>query len=266
MNKGLIFDIRRFTVHDGPGIRTTVFFKGCPLRCQWCHNPEGQVLDIEETTKTIVLENRTYRKKESTGRWMTNGQVIREIEKDRPFFDESHGGVTFSGGEPMMQIDFLGDLLNRTKAIGIHTVLDTSGYTSRVKFLSIIDKPDLFHYDIKLINNEDHQRYTGVSNLRILKNLNLLCEKGKNPILRFPVIPGITDTRKNIDGVKDLLIKLKDQVHEIDLLPYHGLAKSKYKRFNKPDKLKTTRDLKKEDLTWIKEELEECGVIVKVGG
>ncbi len=266
MNKGLIFDIRRFTVHDGPGIRTTVFFKGCPLRCQWCHNPESQVLDTEETIKTIILDNRTFRKKEIAGRWMTPNEVIQEIEKDRPFYDESHGGVTFSGGEPLMQPDFLSDLLDRIKAKGIHTVLDTSGYTSRANFLSVIDKPDLFHYDIKLINNTDHQNYTGVSNRRILENLLLLCENGKNVILRFPVIPGITDTRKNIDGVRELVIKVKDHIHEIDLLPWHGLANSKYKRFNKPNKLGKTRDLKKEDLAWISEEFGECGVKVKLGG
>ena len=266
MNKGLIFDIRRFTVHDGPGIRTTVFFKGCPLRCQWCHNPESQVLDTEETIKTIILDNRTFRKKEIAGRWMTPNEVIQEIEKDRPFYDESHGGVTFSGGEPLMQPDFLSDLLDRIKAKGIHTVLDTSGYTSRANFLSVIDKPDLFHYDIKLINNTDHQNYTGVSNRRILENLLLLCENGKNVILRFPVIPGITDTRKNIDGVRELVIKVKDHIHEIDLLPWHGLANSKYKRFNKPNKLGKTRDLKKEDLAWISEEFGKCGVKVKLGG
>lgn len=266
MNKGLIFDIRRFTVYDGPGIRTTVFFKGCPLRCQWCHNPESQVLDTEETIKTIILENRTFRKKEIAGRWMTPGEVIQEIEKDRPFYDESHGGVTFSGGEPLMQPDFLADLLDRIKAKGIRTVLDTSGYATRAKFLSVIDKPDLFFYDIKIINNADHKTYTGISNRRILENLLLLCEKGKNVILRFPVIPGITDTRKNIDGVKELLRKVKDHIHEIDLLPYHGLGKSKYLRFNKPNKLAKTRELMKEDLTGIREEFRECGVKVKVGG
>jgi pyruvate formate lyase activating enzyme len=266
VNKGLIFDIKRFTVHDGPGIRTTVFFKGCPLRCQWCHNPESQVMDTEETITTIVFDDRIFRKKEITGRWMTTAEVIQEIEKDLLFYDVSNGGVTISGGEPLMQPEFLADFLDRLKEKDIHTILDTSGYASKTKFLAVIDKPDLFYWDIKLINKADHKNYTGVSNRRILENLLLLCEMGKNPVLRFAVIPGITDTRKNIDGVKELLNKLKEHVQQIDLLPYHSLAKSKYKRLNKPNKLGQIRDLMKKDLTWIKKEFEECGVKVKLGG
>ena len=266
MNKGLIFDIRRFTVHDGPGIRTTVFFKGCPLSCIWCHNPEGQVRETEESIKTTVLDGKTFRKEEITGRWMTPEEVIHEIEKDHIFYDESNGGVTLSGGEPLMQPEFLAELLNGLKENGIHTVFDTSGYTTKSNFLSVIDKPDLFYWDIKLMNNADHKNYTGVSNRRILENLYLLCSMGKSPILRFPVIPGITDTKKNINGVKGLLNDLKDHVNEIDLLPYHSLANSKYKRFHKPNQLENTRDMKNEDITWIKKEFEDCGVKVKVGG
>ena len=197
---------------------------------------------------------------------MTVDEVIHEIEKDRTFYDESNGGVTLSGGEPLAQPEFLSRLLDRLKSKGIHIALDTSGYTSKANWLRVIDKPDLLLYDIKLMNNEDHQKYTGVSNRRILQNLFLLCEKGKNIILRFPVIPGITDSRKNVDGIKELLGKIKGHVNKIDLLPYHGLANSKYKRFKKVYKLGKTSDVKEEELNRIKAEFEECGVKVRIGG
>jgi pyruvate formate lyase activating enzyme len=223
-------------------------------------------MECEETARTIVLDSRKFSKMEIAGTWMTPDEVIREIVKDRIFYEESGGGVTFSGGEPLLQNDFLSELLDRAMAEGIHTVLDTSGYAEKEVFRQIVDKPDLYYYDIKLIDDTDHQEFTGVSNRMILENLLLLCRSGKNVVLRFPVIPGITDTRKNIDGLKALLLQVNDNFHEIDILPWHSLAASKYHRFGKPGKMENTRDLKKEDLAWIKAELEECGILVRIGG
>jgi pyruvate formate lyase activating enzyme len=266
VNRGLIFDIRRFTVHDGPGIRTTVFFKGCPLRCRWCHNPESQDMGIEETVKTIVLDEKTISKKETLGKWITVDEVLSEIEKDRIFYDESGGGVTLSGGEPLFQPVFLLELLDAIKAMGIHTTLDTCGFADKATWLSVVSKPDLFLFDIKLMNDADHLKYTGVSNKQILQNLFLLIDAEKKIILRFPVISEITDTTKNIDGIKELLGKVKDHIQQVDLLPYHGLGNAKYKRLGKTNKMGKTGDLTKEDVAGLKTEFEDCGVNVRIGG
>jgi pyruvate formate lyase activating enzyme len=223
-------------------------------------------MEPEESEKTVILDGRKFNKKEVAGRWMTAEEVISELEKDRFFYEESKGGVTFSGGEPLMQPEFLAEVLDRAAEKGIDTVLDTSGYADKTVFKTLMHKPDQFLWDIKLMNNEDHMKYTGVPNRQILENFLLLCETGKNVILRLPVIPGITDTRKNIDEIKELLMKVQEHVHEIDLLPWHSLAKSKYKRFCKPDAMGNMEALKNSDLIRMKEEFEGCGVQVKIGG
>jgi pyruvate formate lyase activating enzyme len=266
VNKGLIFDIRRFGVHDGPGIRTTIFFKGCPMNCWWCHNPESQCIQPEETSRSVILDNRTFHKKEITGTWMTVSEVMNEIRKDRIFYDESYGGVTLSGGEPLLQMTFLEMILDGLKKDGIHATLDTSGFVSRHEFLKILHKPDLFLYDIKILDEEDHQKYTGVSNTGILDNLLLLCSNRKQVILRFPVVPGITDTRKNLDGLMGLLRKIKDRILEIDLLPYHSMASGKYKKLTLTNRLEVMKDVNKEELNGLRMELEGLGCKVKIGG
>jgi pyruvate formate lyase activating enzyme len=262
----LIFDIRRFTVHDGPGIRTTVFFKGCPMSCWWCHNPESQCFRTEEYNRPVILDNRTFLRNEIMGKWMTVEEVMTEIEKDRVFYDESQGGVTFSGGEPLLQDVFLEEMLDLSKEAGMLTTLDTSGYADETVFRRIMDKPDLFLFDIKLLDEEEHKKYTGVSNRDILANLNLLCERENNVTLRFPVVPGITDTPANIDALKDLLSKVKNSIREIDLLPFHSIAAGKYKKMNRVNKTGDLRDVTKNELEVLKKELEEPGVTVKIGG
>jgi len=266
VNKGLIFDIRRFTIHDGPGIRTTVFFKGCNLQCWWCHNPESQCFRPEETSRSIILDNKTFLRKEIAGTWMTVEEVMHEIVKDRVFYDESYGGVTLSGGEPLLQPVFLSALMDELKTHEINITLDTSGYSPSDDFRSILDKPDLFLFDVKILEDSDHLKYTGVSNRIILKNLLLLCKKEKKVILRFPVVPGITDSRKNIDGLKGLLGKIKEHVQEIDLLPYHPAAAGKYRRFRIGNRLEGLQDVKMEKLEELKKEIGEVGIKVKIGG
>ncbi|NHZ87227.1 MAG: radical SAM protein, partial [Planctomycetia bacterium] len=164
---GIIFDIKKYAIHDGPGIRTTVFFKGCTMECQWCHNPESKNFGIEE----FVIKDRVKKstKHEIVGYEMTIDEVMEKIEKDRVFYDESNGGVTFSGGEPLVQINFLLELLKVCKKSNIYTVVDTSGEASWKDFEKILNYVDLFLYDLKIIDNELHKKYTGVPNKRVLK-------------------------------------------------------------------------------------------------
>ena len=234
---GVISNIQRFTVHDGPGIRLTVFFQGCPLSCWWCHNPESikqcKVDDNDENQRLSVNE------------------LMTEIKKELIFFDESGGGVTFSGGEPMQQALFLEQMLDACREQEIHTAVDTSGLVSTDTFDSLINKPDLFLYDLKLIDNDLHKKYTGVSNVLILKNLETLNKLRKEVHIRIPLIPGITDTTKNINGIIGLLNQLPN-INKVNLLPYHTIAEAKY------DKLKITNQMK-----GIKEEAEENNYEIK---
>ena len=266
MNKGLIFDIRRFTVHDGPGIRTTVFFMGCPLNCWWCHNPESHRMMPEISLRTLELEGKKYKRKETTGRWVTVEEVIEEVIKDRVFYEESNGGVTFSGGEPLVQYEFLRQLLVACKQNNFHTAIDTTGYITTAKIRHLAKITDLFLYDIKLMDDAEHRKYTGVSNELILKNLAILLNEGSNVIIRIPVVPGITDTRKNTDALKEFLEPYKEAVREINLLPYHTIAKHKYSRFSRTNKMGTMPDLKPEEAFPMKQELETLGIGVKIGG
>ncbi len=266
-NEGLIFDIRRFSVHDGPGIRTTVFFKGCPLSCWWCHNPESQEIKSEATIKTFKLSGKSFQHPETIGKFMSVDEVMREVIRDRIFYEESQGGVTFSGGEPMMQEGFLLDLLKAAKYSGLHTALDTSGYSSLEAMQHISPWVDLFLFDLKLIENKLHQRYTGVSNIPILANLRYLVQNKYRIILRFPVIPGITNTKKNISEMK-VFIQSLVPCHPltIDLLPFHDSARNKYCRLLKVNKVADLIPLKPENLHSLAAEFESLGMKVRIGG
>jgi pyruvate formate lyase activating enzyme len=219
--QGVIFDIKRFALHDGPGIRTTVFFKGCPMRCAWCHNPESQSRQPER-----LSDDRTI------GEEKTVEDVMQEIEKELLFYDESNGGATFSGGEPLAQPEFLSALLDQCRAKEIHTALDTTGDVSPQTFDAFIDKADLFLYDLKIMDNKKHQQYTGASNRFVLENLQTLSRKKKQTVIRFPVIPGITDTEENIKAVAAFVSSLKN-VRQLCLIPYHQTAEAKYQRMRK---------------------------------
>jgi pyruvate formate lyase activating enzyme len=218
--KGIIFDIKRFAIHDGPGIRTTVFLKGCPMDCHWCHNPESRSPELQKTTDN-----------EEIGRYITVADVIQEIEKEIIFYDQSGGGVTFSGGEPLQQTDFLSALLDQCRKRDIHTTLDTTGYAVTELFSPIIPRVDLFLYDLKIMDEEDHMKYTGVGNRSVKENLKRLEAEDKAVILRFPVIPGITDSEANIKAIGEFVTPMKN-VQQIDLLPYHRIAEAKYRRLD----------------------------------
>lgn len=263
MIHGIIFDIRKYSIHDGPGIRTTVFFKGCPLHCDWCHNPESRAFQPElifRSNRCILCEScleacpngaitrqgdliLTDREKCKTsgecvlaceaearqlvGRTMSVDQVMEEIEADRAFYDQSGGGVTFSGGEPLAQRAFLFGLLVACKARALHTTLDTSGYASWAVMDKIRGYVDLFLYDLKLMDNVRHRRYTGVSNQKILSNLTTLSELGHRIIIRIPVIPGINDDEANLRQTGAFLAALPVRP-AVELLAYHQTGLAKY--------------------------------------
>ncbi|MDP4281162.1 MAG: glycyl-radical enzyme activating protein [Bacteroidota bacterium] len=266
MNNALIFDIRRFSVHDGPGIRTTIFFKGCPLHCLWCHNPESQSNKPENTVRKIALDRKRYNVLEITGEWMTVEEVIHRSMEDVLFYEESGGGVTLSGGEPMEQIQFLVELLQKLKEQAIHTAIDTCGFTSRENLKKILPYTDLFLYDLKLMDEAKHIKYTGVSNKKILENLIFLSRQKKKIIIRFPVIPDITDTEKNVTAMIRFIGEMPVRIKEIDLLPYHSIGKQKYARLHKPFQLSGLPDMKKNELLDMKKRFESTGLFVKIGG
>jgi pyruvate formate lyase activating enzyme len=300
MNEGIIFDIKKYAIHDGPGIRTTVFFKGCPLRCPWCHNPEGQAPEPEIMLKSYkcikdcseclsVCEERALTKAdqalvidrekcdacgkcakvcsseaiEIVGRKMNPQEVMEEVEKDIIFHDDSGGGVTFSGGEPLFQPDFLSALLIQAKEKDIHTTVDTCGYASSATLEKISDKVDLFLYDIKMMDDQRHKKFTGESNKLILSNLKKLAQKGKRVIVRIPLIPGVNDDEENIRKTAKFIQSLKNIKH-ISLLPYHKLGQDKHRRLSK----KKFRDFNlplQESIDRIKKRLEDYGFIVTFG-
>ena len=266
MMKGIIFDIKKFALHDGPGIRTTVFFKGCSLDCWWCHNPES-IRKLPEKIKVNSQRNldRFCETEEIFGKEYSVQELMNEIKKDQVFYDESGGGATFSGGEPLLQLKFLTEILKMCKNSGIHTAVDTSGYVGRNSFSKIYAYTDLFLFDLKLIDNQIHQKFTGVSNKLILDNLHYLTEKGEKVIIRIPLIPGITDTEKNLSELASHLMKLQN-IKRIDLLPYNEISESKYKRFNKPSRLGNLKTQDEKKLNEIRNYFGNLGTEISVRG
>ena len=263
---GTIFDIKRYAIHDGPGIRTTVFLKGCPLRCPWCHNPEGSDPNIEAMSPRASRgEPAATDGVETVGRVATVGEVMEEVEKDILFFDESGGGVTFSGGEPLRQPEFLLALLRACKEKDIHTALDTSGFAPRDVWISVVDAVDLVLFDLKIINEEQHRRFTGVSNRQILDNLQALDEMRKRTVIRFPVVSQITDTEENVADLIGRMASLKT-IHDVALLPYHKMAGGKYARLRQKNPMEGAATPSNQRVEAIRRRLESHGFRVSVGG
>lgn len=294
---GLIFDLKKFSLHDGPGIRTTVFFKGCPLQCWWCHNPEG----IRPEQELLLRPNCCIRcgacveacpqgalsaggeapragegfctqcgacveacyagARELVGRWMAASEVLAEIECDAVFYDESGGGVTVSGGEPLLQPDFLRALLRGCRDRGMHTALDTCGYAPWEVLDGIREWVDLFLYDLKLLDDARHRQYTGVSNALILENLRALAERGQRIWLRVPVIPGINDGDRDVRRLGAFAAGLP-HLERVDLLPYHPLARQKYSRLGFAYALPDVRAPSAERLEQIRDALAAFGLPV----
>lgn len=211
---GIVFDIKRFSLKDGPGIRTSVFLKGCPLRCIWCHNPESQKPHPEICGDGVA------------GREMSVDEVMAEVLEDRIFYRKSGGGLTLTGGEPMAQFEFTRDLLRRAKAAGIATALDTCGHAPWEHYREILPLADLFLYDFKAAAPERHRELTGVDNNLILENLRGLSKAGGAIFLRCPLVPGINDEAPNLAAIAELAEALPG-IREITLIPYHPLGTEK---------------------------------------
>ena len=266
--KGIIFEIQRYAIDDGPGIRTTVFLKGCPLSCLWCHNPEGMNMDPElawhekycthclkcveacplsaiQSINSRLVTDRTRcnlcgtcvrvcpaSAREIVGRIMTVDELFAELYEDRAFYQESQGGITCSGGEPLHQAGFVEALFRKCRENGIHTALDTSGYSDWDSFAKVLAFTDLVLFDLKSMDRSKHLALTGVDPTLIWENFNRLATKGIPIWVRCPVIPGLIDDQENFRKVAEFASKF-DTVKKIELLPYHRLGEPKYKMLNK---------------------------------
>ena len=265
--KGLIFSIRRYSIHDGPGIRVTIFMKGFPLNCWWCHNPEGISPSPESVIQTNRVGKREFRRNEEVGKYYSGEELLEILKKERVFINQSKGGVTFSGGEPMLQFDFLLEALKLCNDNGYHTAVDTSGYSSVENYKSILPYTDLFLFDIKHLEDIIHLEYTGVSNSIILDNYRFLIESGKDLMVRIPVIPEINDDPDHLEMLKQFIVKTKRKsLKKINLLPFHKIGSSKYKRFNLPYRMGSVKPPSKEKMLELKKFFSETGVKVKIGG
>ncbi len=255
---GIVFDIKRFAIHDGPGIRTSIFLKGCPLSCWWCHNPESQKTGIEKL-------NFKFKGSEIIG-WETSAkELLFEVEKDRPFYEQSNGGVTFTGGEPLMQSAILIESAKLFKQNDLHVCLDTTGFASLKTIKEISQHIDLFLFDLKHLDNETHKKYTGVSNRQILKNLEYLIENNKEVHIRFPIIPTINDDPFHLENMANYLGDLK-QIKNINLLPYHKIAQGKYEQLNLKNKMNGVQEATGKEINHVKSFFEKRGFNVKIGG
>lgn len=269
MNTPFVTDIQKYSIHDGPGIRTTVFFKGCPLSCTWCHNPETQdfsrqllfqaerctgcgscvkacprgavsIKDGIAVTEKILctqcgvcLDYCLLNIREISGKQYTLEELVREIEKDRAFYEQSGGGVTLSGGEVLAQdMDYLEELLARLHRKGIRINIDTCGHVSFDRIERVLPFTDIFLYDIKLMDADLHKKYTGVHNTLILENLKKLSERGAALWIRLPVIGGVNSTPEQMEQTARFLKEERIAVKQINLLPYHNTGSGKYKRLN----------------------------------
>lgn len=296
---GLIFNFQRFSLHDGPGIRTIVFFKGCPLHCYWCSNPESQSPHPQLTyneeicmkcaTCIKICPNQAITKKKNNtiiinrsqcqncglcsqycpttalqmkGKYMTIDQVTKEIDKDIVFYKTSEGGVTISGGEPLFQHQFLKNLLKECHIRGIHTVVETSGVSLWHHIKAIIPYTDLFFYDLKIMDRKQHYKYTGSDNEFILENLIKLQEKTHHIVIRVPIIPGINDSDENLSAFANFLKTINFQ--RIDLLPYHRYGEKKYEMLGKLYLLKSLETPAKKEMSLYQEKLKKYGFKVKV--
>lgn len=244
VRKGCVFDIKRYAIHDGPGIRMNIFFKGCPLSCMWCHNPEGQDPDPELMFDGLrclacgACQDRSLPEEcpsgalQRCGKYMSVEQVMEIVLRERLFFDRSGGGVTFTGGEPLMQPDFLIGLLQACKESGIDRAVDTSLYAPGKVVRQVISLTTLFLADVKIMDPLKHKQYTGVDNILIHKNLFLVARSGVPFLLRIPLVHGVNDTEKETDLLARFAVQLRDMgnLKGIHLLPCHNYGQGKTMR------------------------------------
>jgi pyruvate formate lyase activating enzyme len=301
MHSGLVAHIQRFSLHDGPGIRTTVFLKGCPLGCLWCHNPENR----SSRPEIIVVESRCIRcgqcasvcpgrsadapitadrqptvvcrlcgacvkacppgARQMVGQQMTVSEVLDEIRRDTIFYDDSQGGVTFSGGEPLAQPEFLLALLAACAASGIHTAVDTCGFAPTDQVVAMAARTDLILYDLKILDDEKHKQLTGVSNALILDNLRAIQRVHNNVWLRIPVIPGLNDAEEDFEALRRLAAELP-AVRQVNLLPYHQTAKHKFQRLGLSYELDDIRPPSSQLMEHALARFRNSGLTTRIGG
>ena len=305
---GVIFDIKKFAINDGPGIRTTIFFKGCPLSCAWCHNPESVAFQPQKmfnASKCIASEGCTecadacpsdaitFRDGlpfvdgtrctmcgacadacptlaiEMVGRNMTVAELMKIIENERIFYDESGGGVTFSGGEALAQLPFLINILDACGDADIHRTLDTTGLTSTENLLKVAERVELFLYDLKLMDSNKHKKFCGVENSLILKNLRALAESGANINIRIPLINGVNSDLTNLTETAKFIASLPGAQSKpiwVNLLPFHNIAEKKYERLGKTCDLSDMSEPSKTELDQAIALFAHHGVSARVGG
>jgi pyruvate formate lyase activating enzyme len=300
MQTGTVFNIQKYSLHDGPGIRTTVFLKGCPLRCWWCHNPEGMSPDPE----ILVAEGRCTacgrchdacpqggarpggqdlavqaacvrcgecveacptQARQLLGQQMTVNEVVAEIEKDHIFYDDSQGGVTFSGGEPFAQAPFLLELLQKCRQREIHTAVDTTGFVGQTALLAASRWTNLFLYDIKILDDARHRRYTGVSNALILENLKLLGQEHGNIWVRVPIVPGLNDADEDLEATVRFAASVPG-VKQVNLLTYHHTGAYKFLRLGKPYLAESVNPPAADFFRRASARLQAFGVPIVIGG
>jgi pyruvate formate lyase activating enzyme len=298
---GLVFNVQKYSLHDGPGIRTTVFLKGCPLCCAWCHNPESQ----SARTEIVVLENRCAAcgecrracpfgqaatgkgpmptdaaecllcgqcaeacptgARQMIGQRRTVAEIMEAVLQDRIFYEESGGGVTFSGGEPLTQPAFLKAMLEACRAGGLRTAVDTCGFACTDVLLDVAGLSNLVLYDLKLMDDARHRQYTGVSNAPILANLRALARAHQNIWLRVPVIPGINDRDEDWQAAAGFAAGLQG-IRQVSILPYHKLGLFKSRRMHHPYSLESVEPPSLERMERAAEIFRKCGLDVKTGG
>ncbi len=289
MATGLVFNVQRFSLQDGPGLRSTVFMKGCPLRCAWCHNPESQSVRPEfvrlrhrcmscgrcgevELANPVVVDRGPddvdlcpTGALQAVGEPMDVDTLVQTLLRDRIFFDESGGGVTFSGGEPLMQAPFVIDALRALKASGVHTALDTCGFARWPDLRDAAALADLVLYDVKLMDDARHAAVTGVSNRAILENLKALSAVHANIWIRIPVIPGVNDDDANLDATAAFLRPLPG-ITRVDLLPYHPTGEAKFARVGMDYTLHGTEAPGAARLETLAGPLRAAGLATTIGG
>jgi pyruvate formate lyase activating enzyme len=298
--KGLVYNMQRFSVNDGPGVRTIVFLNGCPLRCKWCCNPESQELkpvvmfkeqncvgcgNCEVVCPTgasnLFFPGKIDHSKciccgkcvdvcyhkalEMSGKWMTVEEVMIELYKDRTIYRRSGGGITISGGEALMQHKFLAELLKTCKSVGWTTAIETTGLASEAVLDEIIPLLDYVMMDIKHIDSDIHKEFTGVGNEQILKNALYISHLAKEMVIRVPVIPGFNADKKTIKGIA-AFTKYLHNVNELHLLPYHDLGSNKYGMMGRDYEMEGTKSPESEFMEELKAIVEEEGLTCKIGG
>ena len=275
MKSGCIFDIQRFSVHDGPGIRTTVFMKGCPLRCGWCHNPEGlsRAAQIQFFEEKCIGCLRCEGKRDAAaasrcptgaltvcGKEITSEQLLREVLRDRDFYSPV-GGVTFSGGECLLQADFVSECLALIKQHSIHTAIDTAGAVPWESLEKTLPFCDLYLYDVKCADSELHLRHTGMKNDQILANLTRLSNQGKPIWIRIPVIPDVNDNDGEMQAIASIVAACPS-VERVTLMPYHTLGMNKYELLGMTVPYRTDKAIEAEQLAHWKDVFRRINVTV----